>query len=211
MITRISGTLENISEESVIIGLNGISYQVFIPGVLFKNINEYVKKNILTLYTKYYIEGGMHGGNQVPRLIGFGTETEREFFEKFTSVSGFGEKKALKALIIPFSTIASAIEASDKRTLMDLPGIGGRLADKIIAALKGKMVRFAEAAGLPDTKVISGSQDKVFLDAVSVLLQLDFNQREAETRVAEVFEQFPDLNNSEDVLTEVFRRQHSRK
>jgi len=61
----------------------------------------------------------------IPTLIGFTNKVEREFFEKFITVSGVGPKAALKALSVPISQIANAIDSGDQAFLKTLPGVGG--------------------------------------------------------------------------------------
>ena len=75
----------------------------------------------------------------VPRILGFLHEEDRLFFTRFVAVKGIGPRKALKALAEPVRRIASWIEAEDSKALTRLPGIGKRVADLIVATLKGKM------------------------------------------------------------------------
>ena len=79
----------------------------------------------------------------VPRLIGFVTEAELEFFELFCTVDKVGVKKALKALVRPIKEIAEAIQRQDHRWLTTLPGIGQATAEKIVATLRKKVTRFS--------------------------------------------------------------------
>jgi Holliday junction DNA helicase RuvA len=78
-----------------------------------------------------------------PRLVGFLSEVEREFFELFCSVDGVGVKKALRAMVRPVREVAVAIEEQDVSVLSSLPGVGAALAERIIAKLRRKMSKFA--------------------------------------------------------------------
>jgi len=79
MIAKIVGTLESIKDDYVIIGINGVYYQIFLPsGVIQKLRYSDQMGDEISLYTLYYIEGGFGGGNQFPRLIGFLDEIDRE-------------------------------------------------------------------------------------------------------------------------------------
>ncbi len=82
-------------------------------------------------------------GRMTPRLIGFLSEIEREFFELFCSVDGVGVKKALRAMVRPVKEVATAIEEQDAKTLSSLPGIGPAMAERIIAKLRRKVPKFA--------------------------------------------------------------------
>jgi len=93
-----------------------------------------------------YYEGTLGGGNLIPRMVGFLTSAERDFFTRFISVKGMGIKKGLRALNIPIANIAAAIENGDEKTLLSLPAVGKRMAQQIIAELKGKLQAFAAGA-----------------------------------------------------------------
>ena len=78
-----------------------------------------------------------------PRLIGFISEVEREFFEMFCSVDGVGVKKALRAMVRPVQDVARAIEQQDIKSMSTLPGIGDATSERIVAKLRRKMAKFA--------------------------------------------------------------------
>ena len=82
-------------------------------------------------------------GRMTPRLIGFLSEVEREFFELFCSVDGVGVKKALRAMVRPVKEVATAIEEQDAKLLSALPGIGPAMSERIIAKLRRKVPKFA--------------------------------------------------------------------
>ncbi len=82
-------------------------------------------------------------GRMTPRLIGFLSEVEREFFELFCSVDGVGVKKALRAMVRPVKEVATAIEEQDAKVLSSLPGIGPAMSERIIAKLRRKVPKFA--------------------------------------------------------------------
>ena len=82
-------------------------------------------------------------GRMTPRLIGFLSEIEREFFELFCSVDGVGVKKALRAMVRPVKEVATAIEEQDATLLSALPGIGPAMSERIIAKLRRKVPKFA--------------------------------------------------------------------
>ena len=92
-------------------------------------------------------------GRLTPRLIGFLSEAEREFFELFCSVDGVGVRKALRAMVRPVREVAAAIEEQDAKSLSALPGIGPAMSERIVAKLRRKVPKFAllvarqEAAG----------------------------------------------------------------
>jgi Holliday junction DNA helicase RuvA len=82
-------------------------------------------------------------GCVTPRLIGFLSQIEREFFDLFCEVDGVGVKKALRAMVRPVREVAAAIEEQDAKFLSSLPGVGPALAERIIAKLRRKVPKFA--------------------------------------------------------------------
>jgi Holliday junction DNA helicase RuvA len=97
----------------------------------------------ISLHTIDYFEGNPMQGRMTPRLIGFMSEIEREFFELFCSVDGVGVKKALRAMVRPVREVAEAIEEQDTKALSGLPGVGPATAERIVAKLRRKVGKFA--------------------------------------------------------------------
>lgn len=143
MISRISGTLTRLNGLDAFVELGGLEYHVYVPDFVRRQLQTHVGKPV-SLRTVDYIEGNpQKGGRMVPRLIGFQSEAELEFFELICSVDGVGVKKALNSMVKPVKDVALAIEEQDARLLAALPGIGPAMAERIIAKLRRKMTRFA--------------------------------------------------------------------
>ena len=132
MIARLEGKLVKLNTESALVQVGAVGYEVLLPGYCISALAGSIGSNI-TLCTMEYYEGSLGGGNLIPRIVGFLSDGEREFFNKFTSVKGIGVRKALRSLTIPIASIASAIENGDDKTLMALDGVGKRTAQQIIA------------------------------------------------------------------------------
>ena len=122
-------------------------------------------------------------GRVVPRLIGFTSEAELEFFELFCTVDKVGTRKAIKALVRPIKEIADAIQRQDAKWLTTLPGVGAATAEQIIATLRRKVTQVrpdARAAARGDAAtgepaaVIDGN---VFEDAYQALLSVGHSPR----------------------------------
>ncbi len=227
MICKLKGRLEDVGEDSAVLGINGISYEVQIPGTLSVTLKRKMRETRemhetrdeadggengedTTLYVIDYIEMRGGHGNLTPRLIGFLSPVDKEFFETFTQVSGFGVKKALKSLTVPVNKIAFAIETGDVRSLAGLPGIGKRTADKIVAELKGKVSKFAIQKGgeMEDTGGIEVSMD-LETEALEVLLQLGYRRYEAEEMIRAVLSKEQKIKDSEELIKEIFRERKS--
>ena len=210
MISRIEGKIEKITDNSVIMNvMPGVYWDIFIPsGILNRLKRTKHQGDALTLFTLEYIESPSGGGNAYPHIIGFADENDREFFRMFTTVDGVGFKKALKALTKPAKDIAYAIETDDVSVIRSLPGFGGRTADKIIAALKGKVAKFALLKESEPLVAEKRKPDEVSLenDAVAILQQLGYNDREARTMVQKIMSESPKVKSPEELINIIFKK-----
>jgi Holliday junction DNA helicase RuvA len=150
-----------------------------------------------------YFDGNPAYGQMVPRLVGFLTETDKRFFVRYISVQGIGIAKGLRSLVRPVPEIAQAIESRDVRYLSELPGIGKRTAEKIIAELCGKLDEFAAAAAgarpgaaEPESKV----------EAIGVLMSLGLQRSEASVRVDAAYERLGEKATVEQIVREAFHQ-----
>src|SRR5207245_2344949 len=92
-------------------------------------------------------EGGTMGSRMIPRLVGFLSAIDREFFEIFCSVDGVGVRKALRAMVRPVRELARTIQDQDVRTLSTYPGIGEATGERIVAKLRRKVGKFTLIVG----------------------------------------------------------------
>lgn len=143
MITKISGQLLALSNDSVTLAVSPFEYEIAIPEFTRRQLQGKIGDTI-SLHTIHYIEGNAAQGSRLtPKLVGFLSTAERDFFELFCSVDGVGVKKALRAMTKPVQDTAVLIEQQDAKGLSSLPGVGPATAEKIIATLRRKMPRFA--------------------------------------------------------------------
>jgi Holliday junction DNA helicase RuvA len=142
LITKITGQLAALGDDVLTLRLGGFEYEVLIPEFTRRQLQGEVNQEV-SLHTIEYLEGNPMQGRMTPRLIGFLTGVEREFFELFCSVDGVGARKALRAMVRPVKEVATAIEEQDAKFLSSLPGIGPAMADRIIAKLRRKVPKFA--------------------------------------------------------------------
>ncbi len=190
MISRIRGRALDWHDDSQSVEIDtgteagGLVYEVRLPTAVWLAL-ENQRPEVLDLYTHYHVPDRA----PVPVLIGFLRPIERDFFRKLIGVPQMGVGKAQQALAASVSTIAQAIEAEDRRTLTQLPGIGPRQADRIIADLKGKVV---EEALLVDEGFDANAQrpirptDRVAADALEALISLGYTRRDADRWIAAV-------------------------
>ena len=142
MITKITGQLVALHGDTLTLKIDAFEYEVLIPEFNRRQLQSEMNQPV-SLHTIEYMEGNPMQGRMTPRLIGFLSEIEREFFELFCSVDGVGVKKALRAMVRPVKEVATAIEEQDAKTLSSLPGIGPAMAERIIAKLRRKVPKFA--------------------------------------------------------------------
>ena len=108
MITKITGVLTRVLDEEVRVQVGALEYQVLVPEFIRRRVQTQIG-NEVTLHTSHFFDGNPMQGRVVPRLIGFLSEAELEFFELFCTVDKVGTRKALKALVRPVREIANAI------------------------------------------------------------------------------------------------------
>jgi len=142
LITKITGQLTALNDDVLSLRIGAYEHEVFIPEFSRRQLQQELNQEI-SLHTIEYLEGNPMQGRMTPRLIGFMSEVEREFFELFCSVDGVGVRKALRAMVRPVKEVATAIEEQDPKKLSTLPGIGPATAERIIAKLRRKVPKFA--------------------------------------------------------------------
>lgn len=209
MISQISGIVEHCSENTLILNVSGISYEVYIPTAVMKNFDgQLVKDAKISLITYHYYQ--TDPSKSIPILIGFASRIEKEFFEKFITVSGVGPKAAVRALSQPIPQIAGAIDSADLSFLKSLPGIGEQRAREIIAKLQGKMGKFGLMRPGPgaNTKTETVESDGR-QEALEVLEQLQYKKDEAREMIRKALERKPELASAEEILNEVYRQRKS--
>ena len=153
MLARVTGQLDSLESNRALIGTpdGTLAYEVLVPAYLAASLAARPDPDApVTLHTIQYLESLNQGASFIPRIIGFASTREREFFELITSVKGLGNKRALRAMAAPPGAIARAIADRDHRYLQSLPEIGPKLAELIIHDLKSKVDGFM-SLGLTST------------------------------------------------------------
>lgn len=201
MIARIEGKLVKLDADSALVEVGPIGYEVMLPGYCVDALSERIGSEI-TLCTMEYYEGTPGRGNLIPRMIGFLNLAERDFFTKFISVKGIGIKKGLRSLSMPITTIATAIEDGDEKMLIALPAVGKRMAQQIIAELKGKLSSFAVGAG-------AESAERKFtpfqVEALEILIAWGEKRNEAMELIEVACERHPDMKSAEELVPLVYK------
>ncbi len=206
MITKIFGQLLSLDNDSATLVVAPFEYEISIPEFTRRQLQGKIGETI-SLHTIHYIEGNAAQGSRLtPKLVGFLTTAERDFFELFCSVDGVGVKKALRAMTKPVQDTAVLIEQQDAKGLSSLPGVGPATAEKIIATLRRKMPRFAllvrqEAPGVePQT---TGVVEETF----QALLVLGHSEADAKRLIDQALAAGKKFKDSESMIHAIYQRQ----
>jgi len=201
MIARLEGKLVKLNSNSALVQVGAVGYEVMLAGYCVSALSGRIGSDV-TFCTMEYFEGTPGGSSFAPRMIGFLSDGERDFFTKFISVKGIGIKKGLRLLSIPIATIASAIENSDDKILKQLPGVGKRMAQQIIAELKGKLQSFAIGA----EAVRAAVEFKPFqAEALEILIAWGEKRSEAMELIELACQKHPDITSAEALVPLVYR------
>jgi Holliday junction DNA helicase RuvA len=186
VITHIRGILKSVAEEALTLAVEPFELEVLIPEHARRQVQGKLGEPV-TLHTIFYIEGNAMTGRMIPRLIGFTSAIDREFFDIFCSVDGVGVRKALRAMVLPVRDLARAIQDQDVKMLATYPGIGEALAERIVAKLRRKVGKFAlivspdrVPAGLPETNgAPENAEPDVIRDTYAALVSVGHTESQA--------------------------------
>lgn len=209
MITKVTGLVNRVLDEEVRLQVGHFEYQVLIPEFVRRNLQDKVGQEV-SLHTTEYLEGNPVQGRMVPRLIGFYTELELEFFDLFCTVDKVGVRKAMKALMRPIKEIADAIQRQDAKWLTSLPGIGPATAEQVVATLRRKVVKFAlmvaPDAGQTHPAVAGNVDGQTLDDAYQALVAVGHNPFEAREKLDKLLASGKNYKSVEDILLAIYER-----
>jgi Holliday junction DNA helicase RuvA len=209
VIVKITGRLLSVAESTLLLGIDAFEYQILIPEFTRRQLQNRTGQEI-SLHTIQYLEGNPMQGRLVPRLIGFMTDVEREFFDLFCSVDGVGVKKALRAMIRPVREVAALIEEQDAKALSALPGIGPATSERIIAKLRRKMPKFALLVARDEVSEEETRRD-VVSDTYDVLRSLGHSEVDARKLIDGALATKKKFKDVESLLQAVYRSSHEKE
>jgi holliday junction DNA helicase RuvA len=180
MIGKLKGIIDSYGEDFIVLDVNGVGYLVQCSARTLQELPGVGQPTTLSIET--YVRE-----DQI-RLFGFRTDVEREWFRLLQTVQGVGAKVALSVLgTLKPADLASAIAMRDRAMVARTPGVGPKVAERIVTELKDKAPAFADLD--PAVIRLSGAIDDrraptPVVDAVSALVNLGYGQPQATAAVA---------------------------
>lgn len=176
MIARLKGIVEDIGDDWAVVDVNGVGYLVFASG---RTLGRLAVGEAAVIYIETHVrEDHIH-------LYGFADTLERDWFKLLTTVQGVGAKVGLAIQsVLSNDEVSRAILSGDKAAITRAPGVGPKLAARIIAELKDKVGSIAlgqslkAEVGHTATSAAGGAQGAVS-DAVSALVNLGYSPSQA--------------------------------
>jgi Holliday junction DNA helicase RuvA len=180
MIGKLKGIVDSFGTDFLILDVHGVGYQVHCSARTLSMLPH--AGEAVTLSIETYVRE-----DQI-KLFGFASDSEREWFRLLQTVQGVGAKVALSVLsTLKVGELATAISMRDKASVSRSPGVGAKVAERIVTELKDKVPAFAEIdagaahlAGALDEK----RAPRPVMDAVSALVNLGYAQPQAATAIA---------------------------
>jgi Holliday junction DNA helicase RuvA len=180
MIGKLKGVLDTYGEDSVVVDVNGVGYLVHCSARTLQALPARGEAVTLAIET--------HVREDQIKLFGFLSDVEREWFRLLQTVQGVGTKVALSVLsTLKPGELASAIAMRDKASITRSPGVGAKVAERIVTELKDKAPAYADVD--PALVRLSGQLEekhapRPVADAVSALVNLGYGQPQAAAAIA---------------------------
>jgi Holliday junction DNA helicase RuvA len=171
MIARIQGTLVCKTASYTIIDAHGLGYRIFVPLTTFYELPEIGQTVVLNVHT--------HVKQDAIHLFGFYTSAERDLFQVMISVTGIGPKLAMNIMSgIAASELVKAVSAGDLGRLVSIPGVGKKMAERLILELKDKVRKLGEMdARFIGEKAETTDRSQILDDALSALINLGYKEQ----------------------------------
>jgi len=183
MIASLTGRLAFKAPTHLVLDVQGVGYEVFIPLSSYYGLPNLGESTSLSVHT--------HVREDAIQLFGFLTSQEKDAFVLLTSVSGIGPKLALSILsALPVSDLVSAIKSEHVEKLTTVPGIGNKSASRLVLELKDKVGKLHPGLLLTNDSPRHG-QELPFDDALSALVNLGYRPQDAKEALKQVMKSNP--------------------
>jgi holliday junction DNA helicase RuvA len=184
MIGRISGQLIYKSVSHVIVDAHGIGYRIFVPLTTFYELPD--TSQLVTLHIHTHVK------DDAINLFGFNSCEDKTLFQLMISVSGIGPKLAMNILSgISSTELIRAVSQGDLNRLVHIPGVGKKMAERMILELKDKMVKIRSYESVDIGGSILSS-DEIKEDALSALINLGYKSQTAKSALDSITSESPE-------------------
>ena len=198
MIARLHGRLLSKGPGQIVVDVNGVGYQVFIPLSTYYQLPAVEQEVVLFVFT-HVREDAIH-------LFGFHTSEERATFELLTGVSGIGPRLAANILSgISAEELIAAILEGDLARLKAIPGVGRKIGERVILELKDKVLEVPRRGGQIPGRQPMSKRDQTLEDVVSALLNLGCSRKEASNAAEAAREAMGDGAEFEKLVKEALK------
>jgi Holliday junction DNA helicase RuvA len=190
LIASLNGIVQTKRPEGVIVDVNGVGYQLFVPLCSLADIPEPGETVFMHTYT--------HVREDALQLFGFLNEKDREVFTTLIGISGIGPKLGLAILSgMPAERFVEAVQNEDVTMLTTIPGLGKKTASRLILELKGKL------PSLDPGEASSSHISQEESDAISALINLGYKKQFSEKAVETAVRN--GAKNIEDIIMEALK------
>ncbi len=190
MIGKLKGKIDSIFDDKLILDVNGVGYNVYTSSKNLNTLQDKKGQEAVILIETVVREDHIH-------LYGFLSETEKTWFNELCKVSGVGSKVGLKILgTMSINDIVLALNSGDKVLFSKVPGIGPKLALRIVSELKDSAKKIAGEFVVSSTKNeknVVENNSKVLADAISALENLGYKRSEIYAVATSQMAENPDI------------------
>lgn len=198
MIAFLTGTILEKTPSALIVEVNGVGYQIFIPLNTFYRLPEVKESVSLHIHT--------HVREDALQLYGFLSPLEKELFLLLLGISGVGPKVALGILSgMELTELVQALRDGNVDRLRAIPGVGPKTAGRLVLELREKVNALSPAGLQPPTSTGSES-DKTKEDALSALVNLGYHRTEAKRIVDKIAEETADSESVEGLIKKALKK-----
>jgi len=181
MIALICGKIAYRGISSIVVDVSGVGYRVFIPISTFYELPEAGETVTLHVHTSVK--------QDAINLFGFYTVQERDLFQLMISVSGIGPKIAMNIISgIAVRDLLQAISRGDLGKLVSIPGVGKKMAERLVLELKEKVIKKMAAEQIPVADDRQQAGEMIKEDVLSALINLGYKNNVAKDAVDKVIQ-----------------------
>ncbi|HEY7189285.1 MAG TPA: Holliday junction branch migration protein RuvA [Vicinamibacterales bacterium] len=183
MIAFLRGRVLSKQPNRVVVDVEGIGYDVFVPLSTFYDVGDEGADVALRTY--------LHVREDALQLYGFLTELERQVFERLIAISGIGPKLAIAVLSgMDTRDLVAAVQRGDVARLTGIPGIGKKTAERIVLELRDRLMQLVTPAS--GAAPIVSAADRFRADLLSALQNLGYHRQQAEKAIDAASTSAPD-------------------